>query len=80
MRASLSRVSTVSASASRAALPDWQRREEPFTGAGLMVRIRFPPAVSLRTLVPRGTGKQMGPRSLRRIGLRLAPYLALSSR
>ena len=40
MRASLSQVSTVSASASRA-LPDWQCREEPFTGAGLMVRIRF---------------------------------------
>jgi len=33
MRASLSQVSTVSASASRA-LPDWQCREEPFTGAG----------------------------------------------
>jgi hypothetical protein len=39
----------VSGSAVRAAVSDWQRPEEPFAGAGPMVRIRFPPAVSLRT-------------------------------
>jgi hypothetical protein len=36
----------VSGSAFRAAVSDWQRLEEPFAGAGPMVRIRFPPAVS----------------------------------
>ena len=38
----------VSGSASLAAVSDWQRREEPFAGAGPMVRIRFPPAESPR--------------------------------
>ena len=34
----------------RAAVSDWQLPEEPFAGAGPMVRIRFPPAKSrLRT-------------------------------
>src|SRR4029077_9139170 len=32
----------VSGSAFRAAVSDWQRPEEPFAGAGPMVRIRFP--------------------------------------
>jgi hypothetical protein len=36
----------VSGSAFRAAVSDWQRREEPFAGAGPMVRIRFSPAAS----------------------------------
>src|SRR6266853_6583987 len=36
----------VSGSAFRAAVSDWQRSEEPFAGAGPMVRIRFPPAES----------------------------------
>jgi hypothetical protein len=36
----------VSGSASRVAVSDWQRPEEPFAGAGPMVRIRFPPAAS----------------------------------
>src|SRR5439155_12911573 len=36
----------VSGSTFRAAVPDWQRPEEPFAGAGPMVRIRFPPAAS----------------------------------
>jgi hypothetical protein len=39
----------VSGSAFRAAVSDWQRPEEPFAGAGPMVRIRFPPAVSQQT-------------------------------
>jgi hypothetical protein len=34
----------VSGSAFRAAVSDWQRPEEPFAGAGPMVRIRLPPA------------------------------------
>jgi hypothetical protein len=37
----------VSGSAFRAAVSDWQYPEEPFAGAGPMVRIRFPPAESL---------------------------------
>ena len=37
----------VSGSAFRAAVSDWQRPEEPFAGAEPMVRIRFPPEVSL---------------------------------
>jgi len=36
----------VSGSAFRAAVSDWQRPEEPFAGAGQMVRVRFPPAES----------------------------------
>ena len=40
----------VSGSAFHAAVSDWQRPEEPFAGAGPMVRIRFPPAKSLRTI------------------------------
>jgi hypothetical protein len=40
----------VSGSAFRAAVSDWQRPEEPFAGAGPMVRIRFRPEWSpLRT-------------------------------
>jgi hypothetical protein len=40
----------VSGSAFRVAVSDWRRPEEPFAGAGPMVRIRFPPAGSpLRT-------------------------------
>src|SRR5580704_11542521 len=38
----------VSGSAFHAAVSDWQRPEEPFAGAGPMVRIRFPPAASQR--------------------------------
>jgi hypothetical protein len=37
-----------------AAVSDWQRPEEPFAGAGPMVRIRFPPAASQRR-APFGT-------------------------
>src|SRR6516162_3322419 len=37
-------------SAFRAAVSDWQRSEEPFAGAGPMVRIPFPPAVSRQTI------------------------------
>ena len=36
--------------------PDWQRPAEPFAAAGPMVRIRFPPAVSPRTLGPSRDG------------------------
>jgi hypothetical protein len=36
----------VSGSAFRAAVSDWQRPEEPFAGAGPMIRIRFPPAAN----------------------------------
>ena len=43
------RLEPVSGSALRVAVSDWQRPEEPFAGAGPMVRIRFPPAESLRT-------------------------------
>ena len=39
----------VSGSAFRAAVSDWQRPEEPFAGAGPVVRIPFPPPESLRT-------------------------------
>src|SRR4029077_4727124 len=42
----------VSDSAFRAAVSDWQRPEAPFAGAGPMVRIRIPPAASLRTIIP----------------------------
>jgi hypothetical protein len=37
----------VSGSAFRAAVSDWQRPEEPFAGAGPMVRIHLPPPESL---------------------------------
>jgi hypothetical protein len=37
----------VSGSALRAVVSDWQRPDEPFAGAGPMVRIRFPPPASL---------------------------------
>jgi hypothetical protein len=43
----------VSGSAFRAAVSDWQRPEEPFAGAGPMVRIRFPPPKRQRTFGPR---------------------------
>src|SRR6266850_6308003 len=44
----------VSGSAFRAAVSDWQRPEEPFAGAGPMVRIRFPPAASQERTPPTG--------------------------
>jgi hypothetical protein len=43
---SIERTEPVSGSAFCAAVSDWQRREEPFAGAGPMVRIWFPPAKS----------------------------------
>jgi hypothetical protein len=58
----------VSGSAFRAAVPDWQRPEEPFAGAVPEVRIRFPPAVSPSLRGPadavgqsRGCGAGRGP-------------------
>src|SRR5580700_3594276 len=40
----------VSGSAFGAAVSDWQRPEEPFAGAGPMVRIRLPPGESPQTI------------------------------
>src|SRR6516165_4345499 len=45
-----------SGSAFRAAVSDWQRPEEPFGGAGPMVRIRLPPAVTPCRGTPGGAG------------------------
>jgi hypothetical protein len=61
----------VGGSAFRAAVSDWQRPEEPFAGAGPMVRIRFPPAASpLRTDFSRG-----GSRTASRIWHHIDPHM-----
>src|SRR5262244_2448057 len=52
----------ISGSPFRAAVSDWQRPEEPFAGAGPMVRIHLPPAPSpVRTcVIPRFVGDGFG--------------------
>src|SRR3984893_15963719 len=49
----------VSGSAFRAAVSDWQSPEEPFAGAGPMVRIRFPPAASQAKAMPDGVAREV---------------------
>jgi hypothetical protein len=58
---------SVSGSAFRAAVSDWQRPEEPFAGAGPMVRIRFPPAESQARTVTARKKRVDGTRRLRRL-------------